>query len=72
MPCIEVVDSMLVLWAACNKPPLVGVTVIGLKDFPGDTKGGLPKLKTDDPPGPVGVVGSGPGDAGKSNGAMEV
>ena len=36
---------------------------MGLKVFPGDSKGGLLKLKTDDPPGPVGVAGRGPGEA---------
>ncbi len=47
--------------------PLVGVAFSGLKDFPGDTKGGLPlKLKTVAPPGPVGVVGIGPGDTRKN------
>lgn len=53
---------MLVLWEAAKSPPLVGVMFTGLKDFPGDTIGGLLKLKTE-PPGPVGVVGRGPGDA---------
>lgn len=55
---------MLVL-CSVNRPPLVGVMFIGLKDFPGDTMGCVLKLKTDDPPGPVGVVGRGPGEAGR-------
>lgn len=62
---------MLVLSDANS--PFVGVMLIGLKDFPGETIGGLLKLKTD-PPGPVGVVGSGPGEAlkGKYNHAISV
>lgn len=47
--------------------PLVGVfpfTITGLKDLPGETiPGGLLKLKTEEPPGPVGVAGRGPGEA---------
>ena len=53
---------MLVLCDTAISPPLVGVMFTGLKDFPGDTIGGLLKLKME-PPGPVGVVGRGPGDA---------
>ena len=34
----------------------------GRKGFPGETSGGLQKLKTE-PPGPVGVTGRGPGEA---------
>ena len=45
-----------------SKPALVGVV---LKALPGDAMGGLLKLKTEEPPGPVGVAGRGPGEAKK-------
>ena len=51
-------------WGA-NNAPLVGVVFGCLKVFPGEAKGGLPKLKTDEPPGPVGVAGKGPGEASR-------
>ena len=35
----------------------------GRNGFPGETNGGLQKLNTDEPPGPVGVTGRGPGEA---------
>ena len=35
----------------------------GRNGLPGETIGGLQKLKTEDPPGPVGVTGRGPGEA---------
>ena len=35
----------------------------GRKGLPGETIGGLQKLKTEEPPGPVGVTGRGPGEA---------
>ena len=35
----------------------------GRKGLLGDTKGGLQKLKTEEPLGPVGVTGKGPGEA---------
>lgn len=50
-----------------NKPAFVGVTLAALKVLPGDTIGGLLKLKTEEPPGPVGVAGRGPGEASREN-----
>ena len=35
----------------------------GRNGLPGETIGGLQKLKTEEPPGPVGVTGRGPGEA---------
>lgn len=35
----------------------------GLNGFPGETNGGVLKLNTVELPGPLGVAGSGPGEA---------
>lgn len=44
-------------------PPLAPPVDAGRNGLPGETIGGLQKLKTEEPPGPVGVTGRGPGEA---------
>ena len=46
-------------FAPLAPPPTDG----GRNGLPGETSGGLQKLNTEEPPGPVGVTGRGPGEA---------